>query len=73
MTQDAETQLNEPPYLIRLNFTATQQLFSPVLPHPNSCNMSRNGDSVTRQADSNAEYCKKFSERSFKWRGSAEL
>jgi hypothetical protein len=73
MPQDAETPLNEPPYLIRLNFTATQQLFSPVLSHPNSCNMPRNGDSVTLQADCNAEHCKKFSELPFKWRGYAEL
>jgi hypothetical protein len=73
MTREAETPLNEQPYLIRLNFTATQQLFSPVLPHPNSFNMPRNEDSVTLRADCNAEYCKKFSERSFKWRGSAEL
>jgi len=54
MTQDAETPLNETPYLIRLNFTATQQLFSPVLPHPSSCNMTRKGNSVTLQADCNA-------------------
>jgi hypothetical protein len=41
MTRDAETPLNEPPYLIPLNFTATQQLFSPILPHPNSFNMPK--------------------------------
>ena len=66
MPQDAETPLNEPPYLIRLNFTAIEQLSAPVLPHPNSYNMPRNGDSVTLRADCSGKYCNKFSEWSLK-------
>jgi hypothetical protein len=38
-----------------------------------SYSMPRHGDTVTLPHDCTADYCKTFSERSFKWRGSAEL